>query len=72
VKSYWGERELRLAGKAWEIRHRLRRLALRENLPGTTLADVLMRKNPEQPLLGMCEERISPRSGATDPYRINI
>jgi hypothetical protein len=44
MKSYWGKQELCMTGKGWEIRHRLHRLAVRENLPGTTLADVLNRR----------------------------
>ncbi|WP_199622986.1 Z-ring formation inhibitor MciZ [Paenibacillus alkalitolerans] len=45
MKSYWGKKEVRFVGKAWEIRHRVRRLAQQENLPGTTVADVLKRRS---------------------------
>ncbi|WP_274364431.1 Z-ring formation inhibitor MciZ [Paenibacillus thermotolerans] len=44
MKSYYGEREVRFTGKAWEIRHRLRTLAAAENTRGATLSDALQKR----------------------------
>lgn len=34
MKMYLGEKELRLVGKAWEIRHTLRKLSRESDKPG--------------------------------------
>jgi len=60
MKGYYGERDLKLTGKGWEVREKLRSIAKRAD-PDTTLGDWLRERDGGASGRGVC-----PRPSLTD------